>query len=256
MKLGHHFTQGTTDSNEIWIEVTAEQGDRVVGQSGRRDAQEAVDPWSHFVNTFMLDRDGNRINRRNAQDTFTPLYSHQIPPGAGQSVHYRLKVPDGSTEPIEVTARLLYRKFDTEYLDFIRRDRDPAVDDLDLGKPGDPNDLPIIEIASDRLTLEVASDRQDDDSRSATGSADSASPIPTWQRWNDYGIGLLLKGKAELKQAGEAFVEVEKLGRFDGPMNLARVQFAEGDLNGATESLGSSRNGNGPTAADRGHMLG
>ena len=61
---------------------------------------------------------------------------------------------------------------------------------------------------------------------------------PEWQRWNDYGIGLLLKGKAELKQAADAFREVEELGRFDGPLNLARVQFAEGDLDGATESLG------------------
>ena len=32
----------------------------------------------------MLDRDGNRIDRRNPQDIFMPLYNHQIPPGAGQ----------------------------------------------------------------------------------------------------------------------------------------------------------------------------
>jgi Tfp pilus assembly protein PilF len=48
---------------------------------------------------------------------------------------------------------------------------------------------------------------------------------------------MLLKGKAELKQAAEAFTEVEKLGRYDGPLNLARVQFSEGDLDAATESL-------------------
>ncbi len=91
LTLGHHFTQGTTDSNEIWVELTAKQGDEMIGQSGGRDDREAVDPWSHFVNTFMLDRNGNRINRRNAQDIFTPLYSHQIPPGAGQTIHYRLR---------------------------------------------------------------------------------------------------------------------------------------------------------------------
>jgi hypothetical protein len=31
-----------------------------------------VDPWSHFVNVYMLDREGNRIDRRNPQDIFTP----------------------------------------------------------------------------------------------------------------------------------------------------------------------------------------
>lgn len=244
MSLGHHFTQGTTDSNEIWIELTAMQGDRVIGHSGHRDEREAVDPWSHYVNTFLLDRDGNRINRRNAHDIFTPLYSHQIPPGAGQSVHYRLAVPEDSSDDIIVTARLLYRKFDTEYLDFIRRDRDPDKDPLDLGQPGDPNDLPIIEIAADRLVMKIAqrksaqgeSNDGENEESSESKVADSDTH-PLWQRWNDYGIGLLLKGKAELKQAAEAFRMVEGQGRYDGPLNLARVQFAEGDLDGATASL-------------------
>ena len=38
---------------------------------------------------------------------------------------------------------------------------------------------------------------------------------------------MLLKGKAELKQAAAAFTELEKLQRFDGPLNLARVLVAE-----------------------------
>ncbi|MEC7681042.1 MAG: multiheme c-type cytochrome [Planctomycetota bacterium] len=239
MKLGHHFTQGTSDSNQIWIEITAKQGDKILGTSGQRDDREKVDPWSHFVNSFVLNRKGERINRRNAQDIFTPLYSHQIPPGAGQTVHYRLAVPSEGTEPITVTARLLYRKFDTEYLDYIRRDRDPEVDLWSLGQPGDPNDLPIVEIASDEVQLLVQSDvvvETTETSGSQTPESSESGP-PLWQRWNDYGIGMLLKGKAELKQAAEAFAEVEKLGRYDGPLNLARVQFAEGDLDAATESL-------------------
>ena len=240
LKLGHHFTQGTTDSNQVWVEITARQGGQVIGKSGHRDGRESVDRWAHFVNTFMLDRNGNRINRRNAQDIFTPLYSHQIPPGAGQTIHYKLRVPEQNEAPIEITARLLYRKFDTEYLDYVRKDRDPTVDALDLGAVGDPNDLPIIQIASDHVELVVAP-RSAEQSASARPAAVEPVPddagFPTWQRWNDYGIGMLLKGKAELRQAADAFAEVEKLGRFDGPLNLARVQFAEGDLDSATESL-------------------
>jgi len=48
----------------------------------------------------------------------------------------------------------------------------------------------------------------------------------------------LLMGNSQLRQAANAFREVEKLGRFDGPLNLARVMFAEGDLDGATAALG------------------
>lgn len=247
MTLGHHFTQGTTDSNQIWIEMTAMQGDEIIAKSGHRDDRERVDEWSHFVNNFILDRNGERINRRNAQDIFTPLYNHQIPPGAGQTVHYRLTVPTENKQPIVVTARLLYRKFDTEYLDYIRKDRDPDVDPLQLGNPGDPNDLPIVEIASDKIRLMIneASVRGDtaaveelaDGDRAGSEYSVTQDPRPLWQRWNDYGIGMLLKGKAELRQAAEAFAEVEKLGRYDGPLNLARVQFAEGDLDAATQSL-------------------
>jgi tetratricopeptide (TPR) repeat protein len=238
MTLGHHFTQGTVDSNQIWVELTASQDGKVIGKSGHRDERERVDSWSHFVNAFVVDRYGNRINRRNPQDIFTKLYGHQIPPGAGQTIHYLLNVPEDSDTPIQVTAKLLYRKFDTEYLDYIRADRDPERDPLDLGKVGDPNDLPIIEIASDSIVLNVSDKFAGaDPSWDAAEQSDDPTPIPTWQRWNDYGIGLLLKGKAELKQAAEAFSRVTKFGRYDGPMNLARVQVAEGDLEAAMQSL-------------------
>ncbi|MEO1529641.1 MAG: multiheme c-type cytochrome, partial [Planctomycetota bacterium] len=241
MTLGHHFTQGTTDSNQIWVEFTATQDGEVIGKSGHRDERERVDEWSHFVNSFVVDRDGNRINRRNAQDIFTKLYGHQIPPGAGQSLHYLLNVPKDSDAPIQITAKLLYRKFDTEYLDYIREDRDltRARDaELDLGAPGEPNDLPIIEIASDSIELAVTDEYiEADPAWNKAKESDDERPIPTWQRWNDYGIGMLLKGKAELKQADEAFAMVATFGRYDGPLNRARVQFAEGDLTGATKSL-------------------
>jgi tetratricopeptide (TPR) repeat protein len=68
------------------------------------------------------------------------------------------------------------------------------------------------------------------------------SEIAEWQRWNDYGIGLLLEGdkgseKGELRQAEAAFAQVEKLGRADGPLNLARVFIKEGRLDDAVAAL-------------------
>jgi tetratricopeptide (TPR) repeat protein len=237
LKLGHPFTQGTADSNEIWLDVTVTSDGKTIGRSGEIDPQGTVDPSAHFVNVFMLDRDGNRIDRRNPQDIFTPLYNKQIPPGAGQVVHYELELPEALSAPVTIEIKLKYRKFDQAYWKYFT---DTMV------KPGDlpirgatrgqatPNPLPIITLAADSLTLPVeGSDQQ---------VANPPSPIKeSWQRWNDYGIGLLLEGRGgmrgELRQAAEAFAAVEKLGRYDGPINLARVYFREGRLNEAVEAL-------------------
>jgi hypothetical protein len=93
VKLGHPFTQGTVDSNEVWVDAKLTGGDKILGRSGGLGEYNQVDPWSYFVNVFMLDRNGNRIDRRNPQDIFTPLYDHQIPPGAARVVHFGFSVP-------------------------------------------------------------------------------------------------------------------------------------------------------------------
>jgi hypothetical protein len=177
----------------------------------------------------MLDRAGNRIDRRNPQDIFTPLYNHQIPPGAGQVVHYELVVPENQNEPLTLEVKLQYRKFDTLYMNY--------VSDTNYTK-GSPftvtNDLPITTIAADKITFPI-------EGVSVVVTNEDSKIIP-WQRWNDYGIGLLSEGnvgaeKGELIQAAHAFEQVEKLKRADGPLNLARVYFKEGRLEDTVEAL-------------------
>src|SRR5439155_9477521 len=52
--------------------------------------------------------------------------------------------------------------------------------------------------------------------------------------------------KGELIQAADAFAAVEKLGRADGPLNLARVYFKEGRLEEAVGALQRAANANPP----------
>ena len=220
LTLGHPFTQGTADSNEVWVDTTVTSNDRVWGRSGGFGDYNEVDPWAHFINVYMLDRHGNRIDRRNPQDIFTPLYNHQIPPGAAQVVHYEFTVPESAGESVTLDVKVNYRKFDTKYMQYV------------FG-PTFTNDLPVVTIASDRLTLPI--------DNGATLPNEPSKIIP-WQRWNDYGIGLFLEGdkgseKGELIQAAHAFGEVEKMGRSDGPLNLARVYFKEGRLDDAVGAL-------------------
>jgi tetratricopeptide (TPR) repeat protein len=221
MTLGHPFTQGTADSNEVWVDTTVTSGDRTIGRSGGFGDYNEVDPWSHFINIYMLDRDGNRIDRRNPQNIFTPLYNNQIPPGAAQVVHYEFTVPEFATDAVTVDVKVNYRKFDTKYMQYV------------FGKTF-TNDLPVTTLATDRLTFPIEG--------AVSAVTNAPSKILPWQRWNDYGIGLFNKGekgseRGELIQAAHAFDQVEKLDRPDGPLNLARVYFKEGRLDDAVNAL-------------------
>lgn len=218
-KVGHHFTQGTADSNEVWVHVTVKAGDAVVGESGGLSPEGRVDPWAHFTNVYMLDRRARRVDRRNVQDIYVPLYDKQIPPGAAQVVHYAFDVPRNASGPITIEARLQYRKFDLTMMRFVKG-------------PEYRIDLPITTIS--RAAAQ------------APGAGGGPAAQPLWERWNDYGIGLLLEGnagsdKGELRQAEAAFTEVERLGRPEGPLNLARVYHKEGRVDEAARALDRAR---------------
>ena len=225
LTVGHPFTQGTVDSNEAWVDVKVTSEEKIVGRSGGLGAQNGVDPWSHFVNVYMLDRNGNRIDRRNPQDIFTPLYNHQIPPGAARIVHYAFTVPAGQRAPLTFEVKLQYRKFDSTYMEYV------------FGK-GHVNDLPVTTISTDAVTFPIAGS----DNIQVPAPRILQPATPEWMRWNDYGIALLLEGdtgieKGELAQAAEAFSQVELLGKADGPLNLARVFVKEGRLDDAAAAL-------------------
>ncbi|NEX18621.1 MAG: aspartate phosphatase [Halochromatium sp.] len=257
--IGHALTQGTADSNEVWLELKAllegPDGERLIGQSGALDSRGAVDDWAWFGNAYLLDRHGERISRRNAQDIVVPLYDHQIPPGATALVHYALEIPaDASSGSVRIEAALRYRKFDSRFMHYL------------LGDAFSGNKLPITTLARDQVRLalgpvpagaEVAElkdsstvSREDSGAQPQDGitrqsetaaASNEANPqplIPAWERWNDYGIGLLRQGKrGESRQAEAAFRQVEALGSANGPLNLARVLYREGRLEEAAAAL-------------------
>ncbi len=246
LTLGHPFTQGTVDSNEVWVDFIARAGGRVIGRSGALagpDDSGPLDEWAHRVNVLMLDRDGNRINRRNPQDIFTPLYDHQIPPGAAQVVHYRLDVPSDIKDPVELEVKLRYRKFDFEYMSIVHEVQDKPLEEQLKVVPK----LPVVDLCADRVLLPVEGvDKV---------VPEQKSPIdPAWQRWNDYGIGLLLQRdvsgmKGQLKQAEEAFEKLLAMGdaaKAHGHLNLARVFVEEGRLPEAAAALNAAAEAKAP----------
>ncbi|MEE9391708.1 MAG: multiheme c-type cytochrome [Planctomycetota bacterium] len=225
-KVGHVFTQGTSDSNQLWLEVSMAANGQEFARSGQTDENGFVDPWSHFLNSYVLDRRGKRVDRRNAQDIFVPLYSNQQPPGTGQVVHYRFTAPKDLAGRVTAKVKLRYRKFDQTYMGHVYNDL--AARGL---HDGPVPQMPVTTMAESEVVLNVTA-----------AAAGTPSAKPTWQRWRDYGIGLFRKGnsgasKGELRQASEAFHEVVGLGRSEGWLDLARVFEKEGRIEDARAAL-------------------
>ncbi len=226
--VGHTFPGGTNDSNEGWLEFTAsDDAGRKFVVSGAIGPDGHLDAEAHVYKALILDRHGQPIHRRNAQDIHVMVYANVIGPGTANIAHYEFIIPpELAGHSLDLQARLLWRKFDRDYTVFAYQTNPEAFKRFDTVP-----DLPVTEIASDQVTLAVA-------------GPDAAPPAPaaveapdSWMRFNDYGIGLLLEG--DTRGAARAFARVADLqpGRIDGHLNQARAAFQDGHLDKAYEHL-------------------
>jgi tetratricopeptide (TPR) repeat protein len=245
-KIGHFFPGGTVDAFDAWLELQANDADgRVIFWSGSvsDNGRGPVEPGAHFYRSFQLDGEGNPINKRNAWQTRSLLYVHQIPPGAADVAHYLVSVPKNARGPIRFTAKLNYRKFSWYYAQFAyegepKPGQNPRLLGIDHnGLDYEFKTIPANvsgEIRDHVPVLPIVTLAQAD----ATIRLDSAvwSPIVRKQdreRWNDWGIGLLLQG--DLKGAEYAFKKVTEAepSYADGWLNVARALIQEGETEAA-----------------------
>ncbi|HJY85665.1 MAG TPA: tetratricopeptide repeat protein [Candidatus Acidoferrales bacterium] len=253
-KVGHFFPAGTVDAFDVWLEFEAtDDKGQVLFWSGRveDDGKGPVEKGAHFYRSLMLDAHGNRINKRNAWANRALVYARLIPPGAADTAHYRLHIPETAGQEIKLKARLNYRKFawwNTQFAFAGVRDPsqpNPAVTaDYDDGRwtfTGDTSHvsgqlkeipaLPVVTLAEDNVTLRVLP------GRTARPQPQLVLNAGDWERWNDYGIGLLLQG--DLKGAETAFQNVAQAvpENPDGWVNIGRVRLEEGNIPGARAVL-------------------
>ncbi|GAB4243426.1 MAG: hypothetical protein Kow00109_19200 [Acidobacteriota bacterium] len=254
--VGHFFPGGTVDAFDVWVELQAvDNTGRIIFWSGYVPEDEngrkgPVDPGAHFYRSLMLDEQGNRINKRNAWATRAVAYVRLIPPGAADTVHYRLAVPQDCGDEIQIRARLNYRKFNWWNTHWAYAGvRDPSHTEARWG-PGFDNgrwiftgdlrgvsgklkaipDLPITVLAEAEVTLPVVAA----DAEVKRGKLLHADDL---LRWNDYGIGLLLQG--DLRGAEHVFQVVTDIDPAfpDGWVNIGRARVLEGRAEEARQAL-------------------
>jgi Flp pilus assembly protein TadD len=245
-KVGHFFPGGTVDAYDTWLELkgTDDKG-QIIFWSGmvEDNGKGPVEKGAHFYRSLQIDAHGNPINKRNAWATRATVYVRLIPPGAADTVHYRVHIPDNAGNKITFHARLCYRKFtwygtheafagvpDPSKPNSVAPDYDdrPTLFTASLSgvsaKDEKIPELPIVALAEDEVTLPVVA--------RAAPAAQPKTMVKKeeWQRWNDYGIGLFLQG--DLKGAAAAFQKITEAdpSNPDGWVNIGRCAVQEGDM--------------------------
>src|SRR5262249_25611257 len=102
----------------VWLEFKAvDARGRVLAWSGRVEdnGRGPVEKGAHFYRSYLLDGEGNAINKRNAWQARSVLYARLIPPGAADTVHFLLPIPQDAVGPITLETKLNYRKFSEYY---------------------------------------------------------------------------------------------------------------------------------------------
>ena len=113
-KVGHFFPGGTVDAYDTWLELkgTDDKGQTIFWSGMVEDnGKGPVEKGAHFYRSLQIDAHGNPINKRNAWATRAVVYVRLIPPGAADTVHYRMLIPESAGNKITLHARLCYRKF-------------------------------------------------------------------------------------------------------------------------------------------------
>ena len=246
--IGHFFPGGTLDSFDIWLELQATDATgKVIYWNGAvaDGGKGPVDPGAHMYKAYQLDGNGNEINKRNAYQARSVLYVHAIPPGAADTVHYLLRIPKDAKGPINLTAKLNHRKFSWYYTQFAyagqpKPGQDPKLNtinynslDYSFDKANIPANVsgeikgeipvtPITVLASAKATIDLTNNANET-------KWDPVATKKERERWNDYGIGLLLQG--DVKGAEYAFTKVTEAepGYADGWLNVARALIQEGE---------------------------
>jgi len=251
-KIGHFFPGGTVDAFDVWLELQGKDANgKTVYWSGyvQENGKGPVEPGAHFYRSYMLDAEGNPINKRNAWQARSVLYVRLIPPGAADVAHFRVRIPPDAKGPITLTAKLNYRKFSWYYTQFSYAGKPKSGQDANLVNihqdsrefEFDPNnipanvagqikdripDLPVVTLAQAQTKLELGDAKTQPDWKPVVRKQDR-------ERWNDWGIGLLLQG--DLKGAEYAFTRVTEAdpAYADGWLNVARALVQEGETEAA-----------------------
>lgn len=227
LNVGHTFPAGTNDSNEAWIEITATGANKTL-QAGMVKADGKISENTRIYNALLVDRIGNRIDKRNAHEMVTPIYVAVIPPSSSDLSRFAIPIAQldkALTANTTAKVRLLWRKFNRVYTEFAYTANKPG-----FAKLNSVPDLPISEIAAVELSVKR-------EQNNLIIQASTPKGIESPALLHDYAIGFFLQG--DFKQAKQVIETLLTLTPECANCfrTRARIELAEGQFDAARQTL-------------------
>ncbi|MGH9580134.1 MAG: multiheme c-type cytochrome, partial [Terriglobales bacterium] len=201
--IGHSLVPEQRDFYESWVEfkVTDAAG-KVITHSGFLKPDNYLDDRAHVYINRIVGREGKFLDLHQVWLTRIRAFDSTILPGRSDLVRYRFTLPDGLQGPIEVSAKVNYRRFRQGWVDYV------------LQKKGVM--YPVVLMAGKSLKLNLG------ENPGSTEPADQKEML----RWNNYGIALL--GQQQYAKAAAAFTRVVEINPkyVEGYVNIAVAQYS------------------------------
>jgi hypothetical protein len=140
-KVGHDFPTGPLDIIQAWVElIVTDQDGNEIYTSGKLDEKKFIQPGSFIFKVEPVDQYGNLIDKHNLWEMVGVRFRRAMFPGFSDQAEYAFTCPTFATaieEDIEtksefefsapgnrvtelnITAKLMYRKFDQYTLNFL-----------------------------------------------------------------------------------------------------------------------------------------
>jgi tetratricopeptide (TPR) repeat protein len=202
--IGHSHVPEQRDMYESWVQFTVKDDKgAVVMQSGFLKPDGILDERAHSFTNRLINKEGTLNDLHQVWANRVVAYNNTIQSGRSQIVRYQFRVPESMTSgALTVTAQVNYRRFNQHFINF-----------------GLKNGYvqPVVTMASRTRVLKIG--------RNDADAAPDPADNPVWQRWNNYGIGLL--DAQQYADSVHAFEQVAKL-RPDYPdayTNIALANF-------------------------------
>jgi hypothetical protein len=115
----HPFPSSVVELIEVWLDVEVrDAGGRVIFRSGEVDGNGFLDPGAHTLGGYLLDEEGNVIDRNRIWMIKKKVIVRQIEAGEHVTDDYEFRIPEDAGDSMEIKASWKYRKLNQAFVNW------------------------------------------------------------------------------------------------------------------------------------------